>query len=301
MSLRATSISEIKSNILRPSTTSSFLAFIPFPNNFEVRSRLSGLLGASQEKLILGCCECSLPGSSFITSKQDNDRTGVTETHAYRRSYEPLALTFYVDAEEYLSIKFFELWMNHIAGEDIGGKNVSENNFSYRFRYPNDYVADQGLSILKFEKDIVTQVKRPNILEDIVNIIAGTDFGSVQNKRTGSSAQYNFFRAFPISINSMPLSYEASRVLKVTVNFSYTRYTLDSVNISGDSLSSPSQVIANQRGFERELDIATGGSNPIPGTFSAGLSGAGTIRELDRINRGTSGVPVTPPGFGGIA
>ena len=230
---------------------------------------MSGLLGVSQEKLILGCCECSLPGSSFITSKQDNDRTGVTETHAYRRSYEPLALTFYVDAEEYLSIKFFELWMNHIAGEDIGGKNVSENNFSYRFRYPNDYVADQGLSILKFEKDIVTQVKTKYI-GGHRNIIAGTDFGSVQNKRTGSSAQYTF-RAFPISINSMPLSYEASRVLKVTFNFSYTRYTLDSVNISGENLSSPSQVIANQRGFERELDIATE-DLIIPGTFSAGLT-----------------------------
>ena len=72
---------------------------------------------------------------------------------------------------------------------------------------------------------------------------------------------------------------------------------MESVNISGANLSSPSQVIANQRGFERELDIVTNSG----GGESFGLSGAGTIRDLGSINRGTSGVPVTLPGLGGIA
>ena len=136
--LKATSIDKIKANVLRPAFTSQFLVYVPKPNDATIRRQLDGILGgAGQEKLMLNCCEASLPGSQFATSTNDNDHTGVTERRAYRRIFdERINLTFYVDAEEYLSIKFFELWMNHIAGEDIGGKNVSENNFSYRFRSP---------------------------------------------------------------------------------------------------------------------------------------------------------------------
>ena len=50
----------------------------------------------------------------------DNDRTGVTETHAYRKVFDNrIDITFYVDSEYHLSIQFFELWMKFIAGEDL--------------------------------------------------------------------------------------------------------------------------------------------------------------------------------------
>ena len=38
--------------------------------------------------------------------------------------------------------------------------------------------------------------------------------------------QYQFFKAFPLSIVTMPVSYDASQLLKYTVNFAYTRYKL---------------------------------------------------------------------------
>ena len=71
-----------------------------------------------------------------------------------------------------------------ISGEDIGNANIKNNNYNYRFRYPDDYVSD-NLTVLKFEKDIITQKRRANPLEDIINIIAGTDFGTTQNIPTG--------------------------------------------------------------------------------------------------------------------
>ena len=78
------------------------------------------ILGADQEKLNLLCCETSLPGSSFLTSEALDDHTGVTERHAYRRNYgQQIDLTFYVDADKYLPITFFESWMSYIAGEDV--------------------------------------------------------------------------------------------------------------------------------------------------------------------------------------
>ena len=83
--------------------------------------------------------------------------------------------------------------------------------------------------MIKFEKDFLTQVKKPNLLEDIVNIIAGTNFGDTVNKQTGTSLRYTFKRAFPIAMNSMPLSYNASQLLKVTVTFAYSRYVVDGI------------------------------------------------------------------------
>ena len=108
---------------------------------------------------------------------------------------------------------------------------ISKVIHNYRFRYPDDYVSD-NLTVLKFEKDIITQKRRSNPLEDIINIIAGTDFGTTQNITTGRSIQYQFFRAFPIAVNSMPVSYEASQLLKCTVSMAYTRYSLNNVSLN---------------------------------------------------------------------
>ena len=181
---------------------------------------------------MLNCCEASLPGSQFATSVNDNDHTGVTERRAYRRIFdERINLTFYVDAEDYLPIKYFEVWMNMISGEDLASADIKSNSYNYRFRYPDDYVSD-NLTVLKFEKDIITQKRRSNPLEDIINIIAGTDFGTTQNITTGRSIQYQFFRAFPIAVNSMPVSYEASQLLKCTVSMAYTRYSLNNVSLN---------------------------------------------------------------------
>ena len=36
--------------------------------------------------------------------------------------------------------------------------------------------------------------------------------------------EYRFLKAYPISINSMPVSYDGSQILKCTVNFNFSRY-----------------------------------------------------------------------------
>ena len=85
-------------------------------------------------------------------------------------------LTFYVDADKYLPILFFEEWMNHIAGQDFGKsgdalidssqriKDLRSANYNYRFRYPDDYIAE-GFMITKIEKDFYREVRQSNILE----------------------------------------------------------------------------------------------------------------------------------------
>ncbi len=205
------SIASIKSNLLRPATTSHFYASIggaPAP--------VMALLGSSNvDKLNLLCAETVLPGSNLTTWKVNNDFTGVTETYAYRRLFDDrINLNFYVDADNYLPIRFFEEWISYIMGEDIDpfadGSGPTTNKvpstmhgtYNYRSRYPGyssvdeGYMSHQGLEITKFERDY-------------------------QNSLT-----YRFVNSYPLAINSMPISYDGSQLLKCSVSMSYLRYVV---------------------------------------------------------------------------
>ena len=276
MAREVSSISQIKANILRPALTSQYIVQVPFPPGL-AGVYVQNIVSADQEKLNLLCCETSLPGSSFLTSEALDDHTGVTERHAYRRNYgQQIDFTFYVDAEKYLPITFFESWMALIAGEDVSGGSIKQRNFSHRFRYPHDYKAQQGLKIKKFERDYYKQEKRPNILEDIVNIVAGTDFGSIETKKSGPDIEYEFLDAFPVAINSMPISYDTSQLLKCTVSFAYTRYVINRVNVnnigkSSSGTSGPTQSAAANNFFKENRDSIINDPNPTkfidPQTF----------------------------------
>ena len=152
-------IADIKSNLLAPATTSHFEVIIPLPgsatsparNIFKKWENEAG----KQSQINLMCSESSLPGSSLATFETNNDRTGVTERFVHRRIFdERIDFTFYVDAGLYQPIKFFEQWIDFITGAATEGENKLNNaDYHYRMKYPNDYIAGQGLKITKFERD----------------------------------------------------------------------------------------------------------------------------------------------------
>jgi len=202
-------IADIKLNLLRPALTSHFAVTIPKPGGgFDGFLASNGitLTSLNQGKLNLLCSEAVLPGSNLATFEINDNFHGVTERHAYRRVYDDrIDLTFYVDAENYLPIRFFETWIKYIVDESMnpqaarGGVGSVNNNYFYRVRYPegsNGYTSADGLTVTKFERDY-----RQNL-------------------------EYKFIRSFPISINSMPVSYDSSSLLKCTVSMSYIRYVL---------------------------------------------------------------------------
>ena len=212
-------VSQIKSSLLRPATTSHFEVVIPVPQ--WLRSKLS----VNQPKLNLLCSEAVLPGSNLATIDIQNDYTGVTEKHVHRRMYDDrIDLTFYVDAGFYTPIKFFEAWIDKAAGQTDYDDAKSPNYF-YRMEYPDDYIEDQGLQVIKFEKDH-------------------------WHGREGSSGlQYDFIRSFPLAINSMPVSYDGSNLLKCTVSMSYIRYLVKSIPASSGAQSVIGQSQYNMAGF----------------------------------------------------
>lgn len=266
------SVSDIKSKLLRPALTSFYEVDIDLPKGDNVLAgRLSALRAdgsEDQDVLNLRCSEASLPGSNLATLETTNTYHGVTERHAYRRVYDDrLQLTFYVDAEKYLAIRFFESWIDGIMLQDtdnanppLAGKSPIDSTYTYRSRYSENYVSPQGLRVRKFEKDF-----------DVSNSIL----------------EYTFINSYPFSISAIPISYESSDLLKCTVSFSYLRYVVNELTATTPagskqtpSLQKQSQqnitalgtaVIAGLDGITR--DAATG----KPTTLSADLDrfGAG--------------------------
>jgi hypothetical protein len=202
-------ISDIKDKLLQPALTSHFITTIVFPPNVVSRLNDNGLTGGSDigDTLAISCSEASLPGSSLATHELNNDFTGVTQKHAYRRLYDDRAdFTFYVN-QNYTQIRVFEAWIRYISGEQ--NSFGERNNVSYRVNYPKNYKSS-AIYITKFERD----------------------YGVPKSKNI--SMTYAFINAFPISINSMPVSYDASSLLKCTVSFSYDRYIAENINVESE-------------------------------------------------------------------
>ena len=213
------SLSDIKATILRPAMTSQYRVYIDFPNDVKFYMKEKGLAdpqgGVLRGGLDFACSEASLPGSSLATLEQTSDRTGVTERHVHRRMFDDrIDLTFYVDAQNYLPIKVFEYWKEYITGGNEGG-NLAAANHYYRMNYADDYVTGGlgggELRVVKFERDFDGSFKGNN---GVVN-------------PTANGLTYHFVRAFPIAVASMPISYDASSLLKCTVSMSYIRYYIE--------------------------------------------------------------------------
>jgi len=193
-------LADLKASLLNPALTSHFQCWF-----FPPSSVLSVLSGDERDNrfISLSCAEAALPGTSLATNELLNDHTGVTERHVYRRQYDTTSsFTFYVD-HDYKIINFFEKWIGFVVNEN----NSSDNNYFYRVRFPQGDGKTGGYSgyqtaiyVKKFEKDY------NRVLE------------------------YKFLKAYPISINTMPVNYDASQLLKCTVNFNFSRYLTETMN-----------------------------------------------------------------------
>ena len=198
-------LADLKATILNPALTSHFQCWFYPPS--AVRSLLPTGEVQDDETWSLLCTEAALPGTSLATNELVNDFSGVTERHAYRRQYDTTSsFTFYVD-HDYKIINFFEKWIGFITGDTGTPTNIENDgrdinslspNYFYRVNFPTLY--QTSIYIKKFEKDY------DRILE------------------------YRFLKAYPVSINTMQVSYDGSQLLKCTINFNFSRYVVETMN-----------------------------------------------------------------------
>jgi len=219
---KALGIKDMKSKLLNPALTSLYYVTIGNPAKKLIATPI-----VLEDKINLMCCEASLPGSSLATLELTNDHTGVTERHAYRRVYDDrIDLTFYVESQGYGAINFFETWIKFISQETVATndedrrESIKNKNAFYGFAYPEEYMDPQGFQITKFEKS---------------SLGGGGVLSTGGNAAKSGMLTYYFVNSFPISISSMPVSYDSSSLLKCTVSMSYMRYYIR----QGDSSSTP--------------------------------------------------------------
>lgn len=232
-------VDQIKKSVLSPALTSHYDVVVSPPPGIISKyfeSNKVNWTSEDQANLSLACCEAVLPGSNLATSEINGDFTGVTERHVHRRVYDDrIDLTFYIQNDPrspYNALKFFESWMKYTTNESISGENSSTSgNFFYQVKYPKEYYG--SLEITKFERNY------------------------------SSSLVYNFVNVFPISIASIPISYEVASLLKVTVSMSYIRYYIQGMDGDNDptvkntNIKSPNdQAILNMMSFATSPNAA---------------------------------------------
>lgn len=159
------------------------------------------------------CSSANLPTSNFTTVTTRGNLTGMIENHAHTRDYgKEVSMEFYVD-KNYKSLLLIENWMEYISSGNHKNNVEKQNDTNYyiRLRYP-DFYKSNSTRIYKFDRDY---------------------------NRTIS---YTFIGMFPVALNPITVSYNASEILKMNVIFSYDRY------IPGRSTSlSESTGISNNR------------------------------------------------------
>tara|TARA_R100000278_G_scaffold23413_1_gene21795 strand:+ start:11 stop:772 length:762 start_codon:yes stop_codon:yes gene_type:complete len=251
----------VKAQLLNPATTSHFQVSVSFLESAFARYRREIGLNLDQGRLNILCSETSLPGSRFATSEITNNIPGVRERHVYRRQYDDtINLTFYCDADQYLPIRFFEAWMNYIANttnvNDPNTNGSAQNeNYTYRVKLPRKYSGN--LEVTKFEKNL-------------------------DSRRQVRPLTYKFVNCFPLAINSMPVSYDASNLLKCTVGMAYSRYFIEQRPLGViprflnalDNRNRPTEIARREIFPDRQANEGTGRD----GTFGSGTFGAGRPR-----------------------
>lgn len=265
------SVSDLKSNLFEPALTSNFEVYIPVNSGSGVGSASKAWKFIKEESgfpsdldlqtlLLLSCSEASLPGSSLATHELNNDVTGITQRYAYRRLYDDRAdFTFYVTSDtksNYSQIKVFERWLQYISGEQNATSQILEE--PYRVAWPDDYKTT--IYITKFDRTVT----------------AKTGFGkdnSVNGDYTGKKLEYTFFNAYPISISSMPVSYDSSSLLKCSVSFTYDKYLAKKVSATAGDTNQPSQSTAT--GVPNPANVSYTGGSVAQNAFTGNASISG--------------------------
>ena len=236
------SIKDVQTSVGRPSFDTQFQVVFSFGNYQRwleeaggdiSRARTSGL--DFKEKMSIMCTEAELPGTTFQTSLAVGHHQGIQEEFPNLRTFPPLNLTFYLDADHVI-LEVLETWMTFINPIQQGMKR-NLNAFG-RFNYPEDY--KEILHITKFEKD--TFIDRPKRSRN--NLERGLP-PVPRDKTQAKLTSYEFVNVWPTNLASMRVAYGETNVLRLSVQLAYDRFftkfnyddSLSAVINTGDGLS----------------------------------------------------------------
>lgn len=234
------SVSDIKGTLMDVALTSHYaLDFGGLPTPLRGYLNQKGISSSIIEKIGLLCYDSSLPATALATNNIEGNYTGVQQQYAHTRTFPNIDMGFYCDSE-YRVLSFFESWIEYISGGGAS-QNLAHPGYFYRMRFPDAYKGN--IAIDKFDRDYTKGVR------------------------------YTFIRMFPVSVSPIPISYEASQLLRINVTFNYERYILTSsytqklASLGKKSNSTSADELARQLSSQSEFlktsnsfDIANSGN-----------------------------------------
>lgn len=158
-----------------------------------------GNTGSAMFNLQLMCEEASLPGMMANTGQTTGKFLGEGQiNYAHTKSFQDLTLGWTCDAN--LSpLKFLNAWMKAVFDESDPQPGRYTTT---RLNYPVEYMC-RKITIKKAERNSQGTVMR-------------------------GGGTYTFHEAWPYAIQSTPVSYGSSQLLKVTASFYYRNWKFDS-------------------------------------------------------------------------
>ena len=235
------STKDVQNIVGRPSVDTQYQVIFSFGNyqnwlestgNAIGKSRTNGL--DFREKMSIMCTEAELPGTSFQTSLAVGHHQGIQEEFPNLRTFPPLNLTFYVDADHVI-LEVLETWMTYI--NPITNNKRNFNAFG-RFNYPESY--KEIMHITKFERD------------------------AFQNNRSKLSS-YEFVNVWPTNLASMRVAYGETNVLRLSVQLAYDRFftkfhyedALASVENTSSGVVNSNDQLSRYKGGQGGLPLGT--------------------------------------------
>ena len=205
-------IDDIKSRFSTVALDNEYQVFFSLNSNV---GRQAVIVGIDRrfltEDLGLYVADAVLPGSSFADVEASGERQGITERSAFKRIYDDVTFSFYVD-KDYNVLRFFESWIEFINPLYGSYRGLSKNQVM-KMNYPDDYKCE--MVITKFNRDLAGKT---------------TEIGFANGTTTNrDQISYRFFRAWPYSLASTPVSYQGMNLLRVNVTFRYDRYIVSDV------------------------------------------------------------------------
>ncbi len=204
------------------------------------------------ENVGLMCSEANLPTSSFATAEVKDNYHGISQEYAHTRLYTNTDFTFYVD-KNYRMLRFFEGWMDYVAGDNNNQISEEDNRYYRRMNYPlgKDGYKSDNMTITKFERDPAW--KRYTLLT------------------------YKFWNMFPKAITPIPVTYGPADLVKVTVTFAFDRYIVKKTSRNRDNTLSDSPIgTIQQDGWNPNFDESTlKDRSPGFSSYGGGLGGRG--------------------------
>lgn len=259
-------ISDIKPLITNLAQTSHYEVLFaglsaPLRGHLAYRGLDANFIGESMGLL---CSSAVLPGSSFGTADISGNYMGVVEKFAHTRLFTQIDLEFYVDAS-YKALKFVEHWIEFISFGS--GVSPARDGYFFRMRYPQEYKTD-ATRIIKFDRNYNQQI------------------------------EYTFYGMFPIAMNSVPVSYANSDILKVTASFNFDRYVCGKTTSYSVYVGSDNNKVSGQKtSFLNSNDtgnVTRPSFRPVSPGFYGGGVGAYDANQYNTVTEANNASGIVP-------